>query len=93
LASAATAPPAVRLVALKPITVAGSHFKRYERVTVSVSGLRPQRKTVRATRIGTFTAVLERAIVPRCGSAAIRAVGALGSYARVKIPLPGCIAE
>ena len=83
----------MRLVTRQPLTVAGSHFKHYERVTVTASGLRPQVKVVRTSRKGTFTMVLEHAIVPRCGSAAIRAVGARGSYALVKIPLPGCMAE
>lgn len=88
-ASPATATPSLRLVDSSPLTVKGVAFKARERVRVTAtleSGT--LRAVARATRRGTFVVTFEEISV-RCGFT-VRAVGAAGSRATLKLPQPAC---
>jgi hypothetical protein len=86
-------PPALRVTALAPVQVAGRHFNANERVRLHVTrGETTVTRTVNATRLGgfrtTFTGI---SITDRCSSALlVRAVGARGSRASVKLPQLHC---
>lgn len=88
-ASSGTATPSLRLVDSSPLTVKGVAFKARERVRVTAtleSGT--LRAVVRASRRGVFTVTFEE-IAVRCGFT-VRAVGAGGSRASLKLPQPAC---
>src|SRR5919198_1327180 len=90
LASAASPAPSLRLVTRQPVAVQGAHFRAFEAVTLTVTALPPQVKRVKASRRGSFAVAFDKPVVRRCGSFAIRAVGARGSVAMLKLPLPAC---
>jgi hypothetical protein len=85
--------PALRVVAQQPFTVQGRSFRSHERVKLT---LYTQQKSVRTRRVtagssGAFRAVLQTTPVDRCDAILVRAVGALGSTATLKLlPLPAC---
>jgi hypothetical protein len=87
-AGATSRPPALTLAAQLPrIVVHGSGFHPRERVTV-IAGLRTVH--VRATRLGSF--VVDTGLtVSRCTAPLVRAVGALGDAALLKLPQPACM--
>jgi hypothetical protein len=88
-ASSGTATPSLRLLDSSPLTVKGVAFKPRERVRVTAnleSG--SLQAIVRATRRGTFLVTFEEISV-RCGFT-VRAVGAAGSRATLKLPQPAC---
>lgn len=83
----------VTLVSLAPPAVRGAHFKNRERVRVTfVSGATRAVRTVRSGRGGGFTVALASDVVlDRCGDLLlVSAVGARGSRASLKRPLPDC---
>jgi hypothetical protein len=88
----ASAQPALRVIDRTPFTVQGRHFRRLERVRVTLyketAALRTRR--VRASRAGVFTTALSEAPVDRCDAIVIRAVGTGGSFAQLKLPRPAC---
>jgi hypothetical protein len=93
-ASGANRPqPALRVAALTPVQVTGLHFKAYERVQVrAASGDTTALRTLRATRAGSFRTTFGAiAITDRCSSdLSVRAAGARGSRASVKLPQLMC---
>jgi hypothetical protein len=92
LGSTATAKPALRLAAKHPLAINGTGFKHRERVTVSAvaSGTRNVDR-VRANSAGAFTATFENVDYDPCSSELrVRAVGARGSTATLKIPYREC---
>ena len=95
IASAATR-PALRLVSANdPMIVKGTGFKAKERVRVTVTVASPAstwRRTVVATKRGTFQATIGLVQLGRCGGFNVRAVGSKGSATALKhAPLPGCM--
>jgi hypothetical protein len=93
---AAAAPrPALRLLSeTDPMIVKGTGFRAKERVTVTLKVVTPAatwRRTVVATRTGTFRAVMGSEQLGRCGFN-VRATGSRGSVATLKSPpLPACM--
>ncbi|HZR95796.1 MAG TPA: hypothetical protein VFA56_08875 [Gaiellaceae bacterium] len=85
-ASAAAPPPRLQLLR-EPPSVVGSNFRARERVTVTVGATVIRTRT---TSLGTFRAMLS-APVPRCGGIFVRAAGARGDVATLKLPLPACM--
>ncbi len=77
----------------QPLVVRGVHFRAFERITVTVVGVPRQVKRVTGSRTGSFRVTFDRAIVSHCGGFGIRAAGAKGSTAVLKVPLFACTAE
>lgn len=94
-ASAAAAPPSLHLVRTNPLIVRGRAFRDLERVRVSlVSESIRIRRTVTASRSGTFTLSFGTVTFGPCIGFRIRAAGSGGSVAILKrLPLPGCMPE
>jgi hypothetical protein len=84
--------PALRVVDQRPFTVEGRHFRSRERVKVTLY----KQEDVRTRRViaslrGVFRAVLQETPVDRCDMIFVRAVGARGSNAVLKmLPRPAC---
>jgi hypothetical protein len=87
-----SARPSLRVVDQSPFTVQGRHFRSNERVKVTLykaeESVRSRRVT--ASRGGVFTSTLAEAGTTRCDAIVIRAVGARGSTAQLKLPRPAC---
>jgi hypothetical protein len=82
--------PTLRLAGNAPLTVRGTHFRPSERVRVTVIAEVRRSKRVTASRTGAFIARFD-ATFDRCsGSLIVRAVGAGGSEAALKLPQPAC---
>ena len=95
LAAVAAAPsglarthPTIDVTRIIPITVKGSGFKAGERVTVVVRSPAFHRKTVTASRRGTFIAAF-RSAASKCASIHATATGNNGSRASAYVP-PSC---
>ncbi len=95
LAAVAVAPgglarthPTIDVTRTIPITVKGSGFKAGERVRVVVRSPGIHRKTVTATRRGSFTAIF-RSAASKCASIRAIAIGNKGSRASAYVP-PSC---
>ena len=95
LAAVAAAPsglarthPAIDVTRIIPITVKGSGFNAGERVTVVVRSPAFHRKTVTASRRGTFIAAF-RSAASKCASIHATATGNKGSRATAYVP-PSC---
>jgi hypothetical protein len=84
--------PALRLLDRSPVTVQGRHFRSNERVKVTMfkEEVSVRTRRVKASRAGAFTASLPAAEIDRCDKIVIRAVGAGGSAAQLKLPRPAC---
>jgi hypothetical protein len=87
-AAAAPPPPSLTLVRTAPLTVRGSGFAPLERVRLTAPATGA---SVRASSSGAFTAALPGARVSRCSALVVRAVGAGGSTALLKLPRPACM--
>ena len=89
--SAATG-PALRVEETQPFVVRGIAFRPGERVALTATTLLgPKQIHVRATRAGRFAAIF-RLPMQSCGSPfALRAVGALGSRATLRLPVRACV--
>jgi hypothetical protein len=86
-AAATSAPPRLALAARMPtVVVRGTGFHARERVTVTAGTTVAH---VRATRLGAFT-VDTGVVLSRCNGMIIRAVGASGITALLKLPRPEC---
>jgi hypothetical protein len=85
--------PTLQMTSRVPFAVQGLNFKAREHVTVSVLSKTTKQKPVVATPTGTFRVVFDDVSVGRCGDFIIRARGARGSTALLKLPLPACIAS
>jgi hypothetical protein len=80
----------LRMSDAAPLTLRGANFLPSERVRVTVTGGELRRtKQVTATRAGNFV-VSFNAVYYRCSGVVARAVGARGSQASLKLPLPAC---
>jgi hypothetical protein len=85
--------PALRVIDERPFTVEGRHFRSRERVKVTLYKRQASVRTRRVTASsrGAFLAVLQEASVDRCDTILVRAVGARGSNAALKLlPRPAC---
>jgi hypothetical protein len=80
--------PTIDVTRIIPITVKGSGFKAGERVKVVVRSPAVHRKTVTATRQGSFTAAF-RSAASKCASIHALATGNKGSRASAYVP-PSC---
>ncbi len=79
----------VRLAATSPVRIAGLHFFPREAVAVTVAR-RVHRTTSHAD--GSFSVEFPDVSLGRCGGGFfVRAVGARGDVASIKIPLPACM--
>lgn len=88
-----SARPALRVIDQKPFTVQGRYFRSRERVKVTLyrQANRVRTRRVTASVGGVFNAALYEAGIDRCDAIAIRAVGARGSNAQLKLlPAPAC---
>jgi hypothetical protein len=72
-----------------PLTLRGANFLPSERVRVSLSGERRQMKQVTAGPGGGFVVRFQVAF-DRCSATIVRAVGARGSLAGLKLPPLAC---
>lgn len=79
-----SAKPSLRLVDRSPLRVAGIGFRAKEQVKLTVAAGGVWQKTLRATRAGRFTAVVQGAIIDRCLGFAVIARGARGSVATLR---------
>jgi len=80
----------LRLSNSAPLTLRGANFLPSERVRVTVTASTLRRtKQVTASRAGVFVARFDAAY-DRCNGFFARAVGARGSEAALKLPLPAC---
>jgi hypothetical protein len=82
--SAETKRPALTIMTMNPLRVAGRGFEPSERVTVSVG---PRRRSAVADARGRFTVRFGRVT---CTSATILAAGSKGSRAAVSVPKTLC---
>jgi hypothetical protein len=95
-ALASTAPAAhsgratIRLVRGDTLAVRGSGFYAHERVRVTVAVNWEKTKTVRTGSAGTFSADFGSTFVDPCSRVVVRAVGAKGDRALLKIPPREC---
>jgi hypothetical protein len=90
-ASGGSQRPALALVSQQPLVVRGTHFLPRESVRVTAfAGTDRTVVHVRATRTGTFVAATDLS-VGRCGGVGAVAVGARGSRATLRVPLPACM--
>jgi hypothetical protein len=85
LSSPARPKPHLRLLDRTPVTLKGTYFRAGERVRVTVTTTETQTRVLRASRLGSFTAQFENVTVGRCGGLAVRAVGARGAQATLKV--------
>jgi hypothetical protein len=84
-------PPAqLQVTKLAPLAVRGSFFRVRERVRLTVVNRDQERtRTLRASRVGSFTASFDTVYVHPCSNElSVTAVGALGSRASAKVPPP-----
>lgn len=90
--SPAATGPALRVERIQPLVVRGVEFRPGERVALTaMTLLGPRRIAVRATPVGRFAATFRLPAQP-CGSAfALRAVGALGSRATLRLAGRPCV--
>jgi hypothetical protein len=89
----ATAKPALRLLGKQPLAVRGASFKPSERVRVSFSTSTAKGvRSVRSSRAGVFTAQAPATVAydPCVESLVVRAIGAGGDAARLKLPQRAC---
>ena len=77
----------VRVVTLSPLVIRGTGFKAHERVRVTATPGGVRRVVSRAN--GTFRAVFAGS-VDRCVGLTVRAAGARGDEAALKLPQPAC---
>ena len=83
--------PSLRVLDRSPLVLRGSGFSGGERVRVTVSGSDDTRSlAVRASARGTFTARFRSGLGDRCSALLVRALGASGRSAALKLPQPHC---
>ena len=87
-APAASAPPALRMTASRPLTIQGERFKAFERVMVTVD--RTLVKHVRAGAAGGFTLIFRGISVSRCDGYSAAAGGTRGSRASLSVHPLAC---
>jgi hypothetical protein len=90
----AEAAPALRLVRIQPLTLAGKGFKPREHVRVTVAR---EDKTVarvlEASEAGRFIVSFAELKLRRCAALYVRAFGARGSRAILKFAPPACATD
>jgi len=83
--------PALRLVRVQPLTVAGSGFEPREAVRVRV--VREDQtvaRAVRASSTGGFVVSFPKLGLQRCAAVRVTAAGGRGSRAMLKLAQPAC---
>jgi hypothetical protein len=89
--AAAVEKPALTTVSSRTtIVVRGTHFVPYERVTVRVIGQTVVTKRTSATARGSFRLALDRPKPRACNSLVVRATGARGDWAVLRIRAAEC---
>ena len=89
-AAAATADrAALRVTSRAPLTVRGAQFAPRERVSVVATAEGVHKRTVVATRTGTFVVKFSTVRLDRCDRLVIRATGRRGNYGLVR-SIPEC---
>ena len=90
-AALAAGVPALRAVAMQPLSVQGVRFKPSERVTVRVVvGATTRVHVVTASAGGTFRTTFTAVSLPRCSRYVITAHGSRGSSATLRRIFPDC---
>jgi hypothetical protein len=90
----AAAPPSLRLVALRPITVTGLNFRPLGSVRVTASTERTVTVATRASSAGRFRVAFHGLPASQCGQEArVLARGAHGEVATLLLPRPACMAH
>jgi hypothetical protein len=83
--------PALRLIDSAPLTIRGSEFVRGERVRIEVRVAgETSSRTTRAGTTGGFVVSFAGATFDHCTGLFVVAVGATGTRATLKLPLPHC---
>jgi hypothetical protein len=90
VAAAGTSPPTIRVTHVRPLIIAGTHFRAGETVTVTAAGSQHTVRRVVAQR-GDFNVNLGGLVASRCLGLLILAVGSQGSKAMIRTPLPECL--
>lgn len=75
------------------LVIRGSGFYARENVRVTVTATTSRVKTVRTTSTGTFRADFGATYIDPCSALVIRALGARGDRALLKLPARQCIPE
>lgn len=90
-AQAAAPPPGLSITATRPLTIRGLHFPAREwiHVTVAATSSHTARRWVNAA--GSFTAIFPNLAFGPCAGVLVKAVGARGTVARLKIPQRACM--
>jgi hypothetical protein len=84
--------PVLRIVDDRPLVVRGEGFRPRERVTVAAQASVGQRRVVvRASAVGRLAVTFRLPVVPCTGALVLRAVGAGGSRAALRVPMPPCV--
>jgi hypothetical protein len=77
-----------------PVTVSGLHFKRAEKVRVTVYASETATRVLRTTATGSFIVTFHGLYAGRCNTFRAVALGARGDSAHLKLlPLPACISQ
>jgi hypothetical protein len=93
-AGATSTPPSLRLVALGPITIAGTNFAPLARVRVTAYTTRTMTVATRATKAGRFRIAFRGLPMSGCGDRSrVRARSARGETATLLLPRPACMAH
>jgi hypothetical protein len=83
--------PALTLLRMQPLTVAGKGFEAHERVRLVLQGAARGSHRVTASSRGTFTKAFSRVTVDRCSGFWVGATGSAGSRAKlVRRAKPEC---
>jgi hypothetical protein len=84
--------PTLRLRDRSPLVVGGAGFERGERVRMTLYGDENARRSVRASRRGTFVITFAGTTFTRCDVVRVVATGGAGSRAVLKmLPPPACM--
>src|SRR5438105_1572205 len=90
--AASPARPALRVATTEPLEIRGFHFQASERVRLFLRvGETKAARVVRANARGAFSALFEDLAASRCDVLTVRAIGARGSEARLKLEQPACL--
>lgn len=90
----AEATPALRLVRVQPLTLAGKGFKPRERVRVTVAREdKTVARVIEASEAGSFVVSFAELKLRRCAALLVRASGARGSRAILKFAPPACTTD
>jgi len=86
----ASKPPKLRVLDRAPLRLAGTGFRKQERIRLTVSAGATWRKTIRASSTGGFSTSFADVAVDRCMGVVAIARGATGDMASAKVMPMAC---